>query len=445
MLVTLTIQVTTQPISVSNKPEASGLIDIIASKDGTWNPSLYDNRYRKSEYPSDGDFLQWWYYTCFNDQTQEAWAFCYYIIFSVTNPNVQSGLMFLFSYIGSQGNVQVSYKLDISEFVFLGNYVNFDFGNGKFTQTGISNDIYHLTGIMNDPTKLWSYYITNPNYTENMTFSWDVTLTRLVGCFSQNDVMLQKSPSWNSQAMNTLVSGQITMGSRIITISGNSWRGYGDMNWGDSFIKASPNPENPAKYRWGWIHATQLNSDPTKDFSLIAAFGDVGEFSGITMDIKAVYASVANCLNQRINWKSVKAYPLGLETNLVEECSWGLSCDRFVECSYSADNFIPYVDRFGSAIIPSHQQLILEGEYVKITVDVFVSTADVTRLLTPTPTGIWSNFEALSAIANVKIEQKSYRWYDITHISPIYTTVKTFVDPNAGCEFGYPVAELNFP
>lgn len=427
------------PVDDISNPESSGLLDIIAKKDGTWNPTLIENRYRKDEFSAEGDFLQWWYYTLFNSQTHESWAFCYYILFSVT-PNVPSGLMFLFSYVSPQGNVQVSYELDLSEMEYEGNYCQFDFGNGMFQHIPISDNVYHITGLMNNPTKLWSYYITNPSFNENMTFSWDVTLTRLVGCFSQNDELLEASPSWNSQAFDTLVNGQIVMNNRIINVGGNSWRGYGDMNWGDKFMTSSLDPENPAKYRWGWIHVTQMNADPNKDFALISAFGDIDNFAGLQIDTRAVYASVSNGIGtQDINWKSVKMYPLGIETNVIEECSWGSSLDPWNECDYSATNFIEYTDRFGSAIVPSLQTLILEGEYIKITVNVEVGTEDITRLLTPTPSGVWSNFEALGATANVQVQQKSYKWYDPLHTCPIYTTIKSFIDNNAGLEFGYPV------
>ncbi len=69
--------------------------------------------------------------------------------------------------------------------------------------------------------------------------------------------------------------------------------------------------------------------------------------------------------------------------------------------------------------------------------DAYVNSSCISRLLTPNSAGIWSNFEALGAICHVKIEQKTYEWWDIGHLFPIYSSWQNFNDTAAGVEFGY--------
>ena len=44
---------------------------------GTINPPSYYQRYRRSEYPADGPYFQWWYYWIHNARTHEHFYFRY--------------------------------------------------------------------------------------------------------------------------------------------------------------------------------------------------------------------------------------------------------------------------------------------------------------------------------------------------------------------------------
>jgi hypothetical protein len=422
-------------------PNQSGLIDIIASKDGIWNPDLSMNRYRRDMFPD--DFFQWWYYAVKNPETQEHWAFCYFINFCPTQPELE-GLMFLFSYITPTGKIQMAYKLPLSQMVYEGNYCQFSFGNGMFRQIPLSNNQYRITGLMNNTSNVWTSFSTIEGINETTEFSWDLTLTRIVGCMSQNDFdslanLLGSADSvlWNSNMFDALVSGSISING-ISKIIGSNSRGYADMNWGSNFISKSEDQNDPDKYFWGWLSVCKRNlADPSKDVALIAAYANDKQILGMETGMSAVFASGANIIGKNICWKSVKTQPFGLGVNLIEECSYGSSEDRFVNCYFTADNFITYIDTYGIAQIPTHQIVVLEGEYVRITLDATINPNMVSRLLTPNKAGIWSNFEALGAVCSVKIEQKSYKWYDLGHFCPIYTIYDEFIDNSAGLEYGF--------
>lgn len=434
---------TANPVA-NTSPNSSAPMDLLISKDGIWNPSTYYNRYRKDEFSE--PFTQWYYYKADNFATHESFATCYFMYWDVSS-NLQ-GIMMLFSYISPSGNIEVAYKLPIEQVNYIGNYVNFDWGNeGKFSQRATSDSQYVITGLFDNPSLIWNSYITHPSYSESDLFSWSLTFDRIIGCFSQNDDALSSSGVlWNSDAFDTTVSGQIQMGSNLINVGGSNWRGYHDMNWGTSFITPSDDPEDPAKYRWGWIHVTSPSAIPSNDFSLITAFADQGDFLGLPLENQAVFASVYNALPERqtINWKTAYADILGLKTVIFEECSYGTSLDCFIDTSYTADDFFTYTDNFGDAQVPHHQNVVLEGEFVKIITDIYVDAEDITRLLTPSPQGIYSNFEGLGADAHVKVYRKTYKWWDIGHAFPQYSLIKDIQNNNAGVEFGYKLP-INFP
>lgn len=435
-------------------PQNQGILDPVATSDGKWNPTNQDNRFRRSEFP-EGDFFQWWYYAVKSSQTGEYWAFCYFMNYCPTDPSLE-GLMFLFSYIKpSVGKVQVAYKAPISDYVYEGNYLQLSFNSGNFKQIPTTNDQYTLKGLMNNATNIWTFYSTIPEYTEDSIYQWDVTLNRIVGCQTQNDFAtlqdLQSSLGllnadsdssvlWNSQMFNALPTGTIKMGDRVVQLSGAGLRGYGDMNWGQSFISKSDEPTNPHKYFWGWLSTSCLNNaNPSAETSMIVAYANDKKVLGMESGMSAVFASVANVMNQNVAWKSVKTQPFGLGVNLIEKCSWGSGADCQINCQFSADQWFIYSDKYGQAEVPAHQQLTLENEWCKIVINAYVNASCISRLLTPNKAGIWSNFEALGAVANVNIYQKTYKWYDPLHTSPSYSIWKSYTDTSCGLEFGYEI------
>ena len=274
---------------------------------------------------------------------------------------------------------------------------------------------------MDNPSNIWSFYSTIPNITTNSSFSWNMNLNRIIGCMNENDFdnlenseysvgllgLTNSSVMWDANMFDALVSGTIGMGNYSWNISGNNYRGYGDMNWGQNFISKSDDPTNPQKYYWGWISASNRNNNnPTNDLSIIAAYGNDADIMGLDTGMSAVFASAYNVLNHNICWKFVKTEPFGLGVNLIDTCNWGSGLDCYLNTTFTADNFFNYTDIYGSAPVPAHQQMILENEYCRITMDAYVNSSCISRLLTPNSAGIWSNFEALGAICHVKIKQK---------------------------------------
>lgn len=433
-----------------NTPNDQGLIDVIISKDGVWSPSNEYNRWRRDEF-STGDFFQWWYYAVKSPTTNEFFAVWYYFSFCETNPAL-SGVNILFSYVSpSEGKFQLSYVLPLSEYVFVGNNNELIIDDGKYLHTPLSDDQYYITGIMDTPSDLWTYTSDFSEWTGSTEVSWNVTLTRIAGCVTQNDFMniqdLQhdlglavedSTIMWDTHMFDALVSGVITIGNNVWNLSDPKIRGYGDMDYGQRFMSESDDPTNPQKYYWGWLSTNKVNvANPSADTSIIVGVGKDADVMGIEWGAEFIVAAASNVNNKDIAWKFAEINPDGAGVSFLEECSDGSSLDSFITVKYELINWFSFTDQYGTSLIPSHQKITLESEFTKIVIDAYVNATCTSRLLCLNPNGVFSNFESLGAVMKTNIYNKTYKWYDVIHCNPAYTLTSSFTDVTGGLEFGY--------
>jgi hypothetical protein len=422
---------------------SSGLMDILWTSDGDWWPNNNVNRYRLNEVPSNENFYQWWYWMVKDLDTHDAFAVCYYIIRTPENPEI-TGAYIMFSVITSLGKIMVWYKYSLEELNYLGNYFQMTLGqNAEFTQIPLSDDIYHVSGNMNNPSHIWTSSIIYPGIDENSVFSWNWDITRIVGCNTQNDIidspLMDQGIKWNTFCFDGRVLGQVQIGNTSYVFNQfTNARAYGDMNFDEIFLgKAEPcEPED--KYRWSWASATKYNlNNPSLDTSIIAGYGISNNMFGISVTPTGIFAAAYNVLNHNVVWKSIDTREGLIDVNLIEKCSWGSSADSMIEVNIDAWDYFTYTDQYGNARIPHYQKYTLDGEFIKIEMTIYVTSNIINRLPSPYSEYIWSNFEALGATAFVKIFSKTYRWWDIFHINPVITLADQFYDYNAGLEYGY--------
>lgn len=426
----------------NQNPTSSGIGDIIFTNDGVWFPNTNWARYRISEYPEGEQFFQWWYFVVLDTQTDTYWAYCYYINKQPNNPELEAFYM-IFSMVSPQGNFLMYYKYPLSTIEFLGNDFEFNFAGGKDTITPISNNVFRTSGCMDNPTQVWFLDQTAgmTGISPDTNISWDFTLNRIAGCMFENDLDIlsayEQEITWNTYSFDSTVNGNVSIGNLTWNIDGNPnrYRAYADTDWGQNLIASG---EPAIKYNWGFFYASKRDlTDPSRDISIVAGDALSSEAFGLTIDTSGCYAAAYNVLGRNICWKSIHTYPLGIDTVLVEKCSWGSSDDCFVDAHVTRGNWFTYHDVHGDAQVPGLQSLTLEGEYVKIVADFTTTSANINRLLAPYAGTIMSNFEAIGADCHVRIWQKTYQWYDILHLCPQFTLVEDFVDSDAGLEYAY--------
>lgn len=428
-----------------NSPDSSGLMDILWTDDGDWWPDNDIARYRLDEAPDDETFYQWWYWMVKDLDTGNAYAMCYYLLQAPSRPDLE-GVYVLFSAVTDQGKVQIWYKYTLDQLTYLGNDFHITVGSSsEFEQEPITDDLYEISGNMAEPTKVWTDAISYPGLDANSVFTWDLQISRIVGCCTQNDYiddpLMSEGIKWNTFCFDGLPTGSIQMGSENILFddSGN-FRAYADMNFDKVFLGKAEPDEPEDKYRWSWASATKYDlSDPTNDISLIAGYGVSDNMFGLDSTPTGSFAAAYNVLGHNIVWKSIDTREGLIDVNLIEKCSWGTSKDTVVEVSIDAWDYFYYTDEYGQARIPHYQRYILEGEYVSIHMTFYVTADDINRLPSAYTEYTWSNFEALGCTAFVQIFEKSYKWWDVFHLNPINTLWEQFWDYNAGVEYGYAV------
>jgi len=437
--------VTSGTKSAAYTPESSGLLDILWTDDGEWFQDNSYSRFRGYETPMDETFYQWWYWAVKDLESDIYFAFCYYYIRAPSDPSVE-GFYMLFSAVTNEGNVMIWYKYDLNQFHYWGNDFQISAGNNnEFNQIPITNDLYHISGLMNNPAQVWTSEITKQGLTETSVFSWNLDISRIVGACTQNDFiddpLMENGIKWNTHSFDGLASGSVQMGDQIYTFDGDtSERSYFDTNFDKVFLGQAEPDEPEDKYRWSWASATKYDpTDATNDISIIAGYGVSDNMFGLTIPATGAFAAAYNVIDHNIVWKSIDTREGDIDVNLVEKCSWGSSKDTVVEVSIDAWDYFIYTDSYGSARIPKYQRYILEGEYVSIQMTFIVEPGDINRLPSAYTEYTWSNFEALGCTAFVQIYHKTYKWWDVFHLNPINVLWDQFWDYSAGLEYGYAV------
>ncbi|MFX0098648.1 MAG: hypothetical protein ACFFCS_03635 [Candidatus Hodarchaeota archaeon] len=413
------------------------IVYIITDPDGVWNPPPWYQRYRISEYSPQKPFFQWWYFSLKDYETDAAFAFCYSISRPVKDKE-KEGAYFLFATFSKETRCHIYYKYPLDQFK---RDNDFDIEiEDKFSlkvidsnETGLK---LRITGKMNNPDNVWIA----EGADKDTVASWDLEVNRVAGWYGQQDVEpLSRALgmiSWNTYAYNSEVSGSVTLnGEKHEFTKTPRFRMYCDMNWGERF-PTHLEDKNNIEYPWGWYYTGVPDPDPKKDFSMIAGVGRSVSNSKMIGVMNAKFASMylrGKQVSARFGTIGDKKQDKGLP---MLRTSTDGGCKTFL---VERTNWIKFKDMFGTADIPLVQIVTIETRTMKFVMKFESKPENYNRLLFPTDGYCFSDFEALGVHCTTQLFKKTFQSGDLLKRHPVYELQDTWLDTNAGLEYGYKV------
>ncbi len=400
-------------------------VGIFTDTQGVWNPDSVYQRYRINEYSKNKPFFQWWYYSLKDYKSERTFAFCYSMSRTIEDPK-NTGAYVTFAMVEKGRKFHIYYKFPLEKFV-VHNHYDLNIADGTFTLQVISHDHLKIKGTMRNPK--WVYVA--EGIEENTEIEWDIDIKRIVGWYGQRDIesltKFTENISWNTYAYDSEVWGKIKVnGTEYLIEKNENFRIYCDMNWG-AYFPSVKDPKKPQiEYPWGWYYTGIPDSDPKKDFSIIAGAGRMqprfrmlgimnAKFASIYLKGEKIDARFGTILNNTPNMGFTFFHP-----------SMDGSTKRF---DIERSDWVDYTDKFGSAKIPLKQTVTIETRK-KMIIMRFTSTIEnYNRLLFPTDGFVFSDFEGLGVTCITEIYQKG------GNKEPVL--IQKYEDRNAGLEYGY--------
>ncbi len=400
-------------------------VGIMTDSHGVWNPDSVYQRYRFNEYAKNKPFFQWWYYSLKDYKSERTFAFCYSMSQTIKDPK-NTGAYITFALVEKGRKFHIYYKFPLEKFI-VKNHYDLDIEDGTFKLEVISDDHLRLKGKMNNPHSVF----VAEGIPDNADIEWDIEIQRIIGWYGQRDIesltRFTETISWNTYAYDSEVWGKVKVNETEYVIERNeNFRIYCDMNWGPYFPSVKDLKKPQIEYPWGWYYTGIPNSDPKKDFSIIAGVGRMqprfrilgimnAKFASIYLKGEKLDARFGTILNNTPNTGVTFFHP-----------SMDGSTERF---DIERSDWVDYIDTFGTAKIPLKQSVIIETKH-KIVKMQFTSTIEnYNRLLFPTDGYVFSDFEALGVKCITEIYQKS------KNKDPVL--IQKYEDRNAGLEYGY--------
>lgn len=433
------------------------IMELFYSNDGVVDPDLQHMRYRYQEYDATAPFYQWWYYTIKDYDTNTEFAFDIsqsigpdnstndgtYVMFSMVQ---QSSSTKFHKYdrwtipdMDVQNNGQPGFKIQIP----VGN-------NPDFKIDFQGNGVYHLTGKMDDPAKVWfsDGSLNGVPVNPNTVVEWDLTVYRIYGFYAQQDMENELKDngiiSWNTYAHTSEVEGTIIVNGVTYTFQRTPrYRAYCDMNWGENFPKGLPS-ESDVDYPWGWYYVNLPNSNPGDDIGIIAGIGRHNAPNSLFGITEGHFADIRLPGGEHIGTRKMdiwKQSPTSDGYTIVGTASDGDVYNFSVERS----EWTSYADSVGTAQIPYRQIVSIETTTRRVTLDFQSVEANYNRLLFPHQDYIFSDFEGLGVTCHVVIESIDYYWWWFGGLVPFYTVEYDFITDDAGLEYGYDTSDTNYP
>lgn len=404
-------------------------LEVKIGDDGAWNPISTYQRYRASEFSSSKPFFQWWYFSLKDYATGMTFAFDYSVSRPATD-QANRGCYVMAAMVNSTSRFHVYYKYPLDSASITN---QFDFAVDDHSLVAVSDDHYRVKGKMDNASRVW----TAEGITTSSVVEWDLDVYRIVGWYGQHDmedlIKLVGVISWNTYAYDSEVNGSIWInGTRHDINRGPRFRIYCDMNWGETF----PNGDPAIDHMWGWFYTGQPSATESTDFSIIAGIGRSTTRAGFLKTFHGKFASMY-MHGRRISAREGRILdnPQDAGLLLLQRASDG-NCHSF---RVDRGDWITFSDAFGSASIPLTQVVTIETERIKVVMTFHSTVANYNRLLFPTDSYVFSDFEGLGVNCTTQVFERSFATYDWLKTIPIYTLVETVVDHNAGIEYGYRV------
>lgn len=437
--------------------------------DGVVNPEMYYMRYRADEYDPNSPFFQWWYYVIKNGCEDIYFALA---INQVICPKVPEGrpdysgtytMFTMVEKVQKTGFHQYN-RCNINDMVV--NNVTESGEKGltiKVLSNGMKGSIdflndhtYRFTGEMGCDAK-WLAEGTlkglpiDPE--KGARVAWNLTFSRLYGWYGQQDMEEKlntaKIISWNTYAHTATVEGWIEVdGERyffnkdsvyydqLTKVERPKYRAYGDMNWGSNFPEGKPEVE----FFWGWYYVGLPNTDCQREIGIIAGIGRTDTKSPVGI-CEGQFADICLPEGDRLGIRNgiiLKRGPQKPGIVLADSSSDSNSPQGDVlRFEVEQSEWGEFTDSFGTSVIPYRQIVHIETKHRRITLDFQSRPENYNRLLFPHQDYLFSDFEGLGVLCQVKIEQKIYYWWQIEDNRPIYQTQYEFSSNDAGVQYGY--------
>eukprot|EP01112_Ceratiomyxa_fruticulosa_P014065 TRINITY_DN4005_c0_g3_i1.p1 TRINITY_DN4005_c0_g3~~TRINITY_DN4005_c0_g3_i1.p1 ORF type:complete len:451 (+),score=65.59 TRINITY_DN4005_c0_g3_i1:100-1452(+) len=402
--------------------------NIFFAADGIVNPSSYYQRFRQSEYPSDQPFFQWYYYFIKDLSTNNFWAISYIYDLFPSNAT-SSGAYPMFLMINSTGQTHFIriQRYNPSEYVVSGDF-NVNIANNQYSINVEDDDTYVLQGAMSGSDFFecsgceWNFGLNG--------IKWDLTLNRIYGWYGQSDLETYMRDvgggeiSWNTYAHNCIVSGTITIGENVFTLTNDiNFRAYGDMNWGSKF-PTSDGKVSSIYYPWTWYNVVIPSNNPYDDISIVSG-------SGLTYNGFPLYnvfggfsdIRITNSTHIGVRWLQALVgtdlqFNVIANSNDVKVLAFNVTTSNWQNFTNSENITIWHV--------PLNQNVTMTTENYNIVLQFTSIENEYNRLPFMDSDYIFSDFEGLGVQVHVSIEY-----------TPTNTLLVDQIVNNAGIEYGY--------
>lgn len=417
---------------------------------GILEPPSHYQRYRRSEFPEDKPFFQWWFFTIADHANDRYFAITHYVLDCVSDLR-QESVRVNFAMTAKQEDTLFHkvIKYPITNFSVRNDFDVTIAGAqpGAYTIEVIDEDTYRLRGTLRGSPEATAAdgRFMGKSIDPALPIEWDLTFYRLYGWYGQRRVeswlRFFEAIGWNTYAHATQVEGTIKVGDVTHDIARKeTCRGYADQNWGIHF-PAGRRKDKAVDFPWGWYYVELPDTDLGKELSIVAGVGRQyyrgfgileGKFASVRLNATTHIEAAAGYLFKRT--PDSNGLPLEF-TNDGKLFRFEVECDQWAD----------YQDAIGIAAIPLQQKVTLETDHYLIALD-FHSTLDrYTRLVCPHEDYAFSDFEALGVDVHVTVEfrwlSRTYRWWDIFHWFAMKTehrrTLFDFWSKHGGLEYGY--------
>jgi hypothetical protein len=414
----------------SSPPSQNIAKDWPFADDGIVNPPAYYQRYRRDEYPADHPFFQWWYFYL-ADFANNRYIFFSYTVDDTHNATDGNNV---FSMTVGAVEVDTGARWQKSEFFPLDVFSVEDYFTLKASNDGqlmygldvINNDTYRLYGMMNQTANVKVCQ----GIPIDTIITWNVTISRINGWYGQQDLEYWQRKyaggeiAWNTYTHNSLVEGQLTVGSEVYTYNHSSqFRAYGDMNWGEKF-PAGNDVKDAIDYPWGWYTVSVPNENPELDIAFVLGTGisdygfPLGKISGTFCDFRFNQTHLG--IRQVLGWDGTY-----FTTKIVSTSSIG----KLNSIGSTASEFVTYNDGQYNFTVPLLQSIYVSTTNYNITLDYTTTLEKINRLEFAYGSFIFSDFESLGADVHVQVDYIN----DNGEVFKMYD----FVSPTGGLEYGY--------
>ena len=295
--------------------------------------------------------------------------------------------------------------------------------------------VVHLSGTLGTRAAAWR----DEGGLGASPISWDLKVARRAGWFGESWVeqpfhLGEKMGAimWSPYGHMGTVVGSITVRGRTFKLGGDEgrYRAYCDSNWGTHMPRPPPGGE-AIDYPWGWYYAARPSADLKADVSIICGAGRTymdwltGSVYGKLCDLRvgagfrlSLWSWTFDRLGKTASWASDSDELQGVESFEITRGGW-----------------VNWTDGYGEARVPMAQQLSIVTRKHQISLNFSATRNATSRLVFPSEDTLFSDFEALGAIAAVEVRERKLEGGGAGRV------VASFVDDMAGLEFGYRVGE----